>query len=286
MDPRCARRSRLRSQTASLFVATATLLVSGLARATDPFEVQVYDGTANAPGAPGLELHLNYVAIGSNVPPVSPELSLRHQAHATFEPSIGLLPWWELGGYLQTALRPDGEFDYAGVKLRSKFVTPPGWRKRWRLGINVELSLLPSTYDHDRWGNELRPIVAYEDDSWMAAVNPIIDTALAGSDFRSGPSFQPALMLLRKLDAVSFGIEYYANLGPFSGFVPWKDEEQYVYEVANLLSIPHFELNAGIGEGLSSASSALVGKMILGYVWERDTPPGRCTCAPRLPGHF
>ncbi|MGH7271657.1 MAG: hypothetical protein ACREJ3_14595, partial [Polyangiaceae bacterium] len=35
-----------------------------------------------------------------------------------------------------------------------------------------------------------------------------------------------------------------------------------------LLAIPRFELNAGIGEGLTVGSSALTAKMILGYVWE------------------
>jgi hypothetical protein len=71
---------------------------------------------------------------------------------------------------------------------------------------------------------------------------------------------------------VSFGIEYYANPGPFSGFLPWQQEEQYVYEVVNLLSVPHFELNAGVGEGLTNASNRLVFKTILGYAWEKDPP--------------
>jgi hypothetical protein len=54
------------------------------ARASDAFEIQVYDATANAPGVPEIELHLNRFAPGcySSDPP---ELPLHGQAHATFE---------------------------------------------------------------------------------------------------------------------------------------------------------------------------------------------------------
>jgi hypothetical protein len=47
------------------------------------------------------------------------------------------------------------------------------------------------------------------------------------------------------------------------------------YEVFNLLSVKHFELNAGVGEGLTDASNRLVLKTILGYSWEADPPKPR-----------
>jgi hypothetical protein len=249
------------------------VLAAPLARATDPFEIQVYDGTANAPGVPGLELHINTVPIGLKTAP-SPEYPENAQTHFTLEPSLGLFRWWELGGYFEMALRGDEAFDYAGVKLRNKFVTPPGWNAHWRLGLNIEFSLVPQTYDRGRWANELRPIVAWESTQLAFAFNPIVDTSFAGPDASAGPSLEPCVSLAYKVhEAVSFGVEYYANLGPFSsGFRPWQEEEQYVYEVVNLLSVPHFELNAGVGEGLTNASNRLVFKTILGYAWEKDPP--------------
>jgi hypothetical protein len=70
---------------------------------------------------------------------------------------------------------------------------------------------------------------------------------------------------------VSFGFEYYTNLGPFSsGFLPLREEEHYLYEVFNLLSVKRLELNAGVGEGLTAGSNRLIFKMILGYTWEKD----------------
>src|ERR1700722_557967 len=158
------------------------------ARATDPFEIQVYDGTANAPRVPGLELDTNYVVSGGTPPP-APEISEIGQTHFTLEPSLGVLPFWEVGGYFQMAVRKDGTVDYAGIKVRNKFVTPPGWHPHWRLGINVELSLLPQAYDRGRMGGELRPIAAWENESWAFAVNPIVDFEFHGADWRAGPTF-------------------------------------------------------------------------------------------------
>jgi hypothetical protein len=243
----------------------ASLGTARVAAAVDPFEIQVYDGTANAQGVPGLELHVNDWLTGHRDAATPPELPLHGQLHATLEPSYGVLPWWELGGYLQMALRDDGTFDYAGVKLRSKFVTPPDWNHRWRLGMNLELSYLPGAYDHDRWGSEIRPIVAWQSEAWLFALNPILDQPLAGSDATAGPSFEPALKFARTLGPVAAGLEYYASFGPLSAPLPWRLQEHYLYEVIDLLSVEHFELNAGLGEGLTPESAGLVVKVIIGY---------------------
>jgi len=253
---------------AAVVVLLTTLLAGRIARAGDPFEIQVYDGTANAPGVPGLELHLNDWATG-NRGATPPEAPLNGQFHATLEPSLGVTPFWELGAYLQGAVRTDdGVVDWAGAKLRSKFVTPPSWNAHWRLGMNFEVSYIPSTYDHDRWGSEIRPIVAWHDDAWLFVFNPILDQSLAGSDASQGPSFQPAVKVARTVGPVALGFEYYATLGPLTAILPWRDEEQQVFEVIDLLSVEKLEVNFGIGEGLTAASAGLVVKAIVGYSFE------------------
>ncbi|MGH7294007.1 MAG: hypothetical protein ACRELB_03690 [Polyangiaceae bacterium] len=251
------------------------------ARAGDPFEIQVYDGTADAQGVPGLELHVNDWATG-NRDAAPPEAALHGQFHATLEPSFGLTPFWEVGAYLQGAVRADdGAVDWAGVKFRSKFVTPPSWNARWRLGLNLELSYLPPTYDHDRWGSEVRPIVAWQDESWLFALNPIVDQSLAGSDASQGPSFQPALKVARTVGPVALGVEYYATLGPFTSILPWSQQQQQVFEVVDLLSVHSFELNAGVGEGLTQASAGLVFKLIVGYALDPAEPVNPARAARR-----
>jgi hypothetical protein len=271
---------------ASLPAACGTLIVvsalatAGQAAAVDPFEIQVYDGTANPPGVPGLELHLNEWATGHR-DATPPELPLHGQLHATLEPSFGVLPWWEVGGYLQTSLREDGTFDYAGVKLRSKFVTPDKKSERWRFGVNLELSILPSTYDHDRWGTEVRPIVAWQSDAWLFALNPILDQPLAGTDASQGPSFEPALKVARTIGPVALGFEYYASFGPLGAPLTWRQQEHYLYEVVDLLSVERLELDAGIGEGLTPESAGIVVKVIVGYEFETSATPSPRTASKR-----
>ncbi len=247
----------------------ASVLVSSPAMANDPFEIQVYDGTADAPGVPGLELHLNDWATGNREaqPPMAP---LNGQFHATLEPSIGVTPFWELGAYLEGAVRTDdGVASFAAVKLRSKFVTPPDWDPHWRLGVNLEVSYSLPVYDADRWGSEVRPILAWHDPDWLFAFNPILDQALAGSGAAQGPSFEPALKIARRAGPVALGIEYYATLGPLTNPLPWREQQQQIFEVVDLWSVDRLEINAGVGEGLTQASAGLVLKAIVGWEFDR-----------------
>jgi len=246
--------------------ALAVALVPAAARAVDPFEIQVYDGTADAPGVPSLELHANHVFDGVKTAE-PPELPAHHQTHLTLEPAFGVTPFFEAGAYLQTAFRADGTFDYAGSKLRAKFVTPEGWHEHVRLGANFELSILPERYDASRGGTEIRPIAAWENEHWLFAVNPILDVPLGGSDH--APEFEPAAMAKVKIaGVVAAGLEYYSSIGRITSPSAWSGQEQYVYEAVDLIWLEGVEVNAAIGEGLTRASNGLVAKMILGYAWE------------------
>jgi hypothetical protein len=263
---------------ASPLALTASILCSTTAHASDPFEIQVYDGTANPPGVFGLEDHVNYWATGNRTadPPVVP---LHGQFHMTLEPSLGVTPFWELGAYLQFSVQTDegsgGGSGWAGVKLRSKFVTPPDWDPHWRFGLNLELSYLPSAYDASRWGSEVRPIAAWHDPDWLFVVNPILDQSLASPGASLGPSFQPCAKVARTVGPVALGFEYYATFGPGIAFVPWAQESQQIFEVLDLLSVDRLEVNVGVGEGLTSASAGVVFKAIVGYEFETAPEKGK-----------
>jgi hypothetical protein len=250
-----------------LLVGAACVLMARQARAVDPFEIQVYDATINQPGAPGIELHVNSILSGLRTA-VPPELPPDHQTHFTLEPSLGLTRWWELGGYLQFALRADGNFDYAGVKLRSKLVHSPTTDNPFGVGINLEISRLPDSYDRDRWGAEIRPIATATvgGDRLFFSANPIVDLGLAGPAASVAPSFEPAATALYVVGGLcSLGLEYYANLGPIGSWLPANQQEHYLYEVANVLRWRRWEINLGVGEGLTDGSNRLVAKTIVGF---------------------
>ncbi|TMB25132.1 MAG: hypothetical protein E6J65_10730 [Deltaproteobacteria bacterium] len=207
-------------------LALLTLLAAAPVMAFDAFEIQVYDGTADQQGQAGLEVHLIRPRAGT--------------FNVTFEPSYGVLPFWELGGYLQTS---DGR--YEGAKLRTKFVIPEGWHPNWRLGLNAELARIPN----EGWGGEIRPIIAWENERFLFAANPNVGFPL---------SFDPGAMGKLKLGPIAAGIEYYASLA---------DGEHYLFQAVDLLALKDVEVNAAVGEGLTSNSQSLIFKMILGYAF-------------------
>jgi hypothetical protein len=249
----------------ALAVGAALAVAAPAARAVDPFEIQVYDGSINAPGVAGIELHANTIASGHRTA-APPELPPHHQSHFTLEPALGLTPWWEVGAYLQTSLQGGGDYRFAGVKLRSKFMWPSPPSERLRVGVNVEISRLPEAYDASRWGAEMRPIIGWTSARGKIALafNPILDVSLAGPD--RTPAFEPALSAAYVIDnLLSVGIEYYADLGPIDGWLPIEEQEHYLFEVINVLAWKGVEINLGIGEGLTAGSNDFVAKTILGF---------------------
>jgi hypothetical protein len=258
---------------ASPIAALLAGLGGPIAHAQDRFEIQVYDGTADEPGVAGLELHLNDWLTGRR-DRHPPEAALHGQFHATLEPSLGILPFWEIGAYVQFAARTDdGVFDWAGVKARSKWVTPPHWDRHARLGLNLEVSYVPSTYDMNRWGMELRPIVAWQNSDWLFALNPILEQALASPGAASGPLLSPALKVARSVGPVALGFEYFASIGPLASPMPLRAQDHEVFEVVDVTSWERFELNLGVGEGLTPASAGITVKAIFGVELETSTIP-------------
>lgn len=252
------------------------------AHAFDPFEIQVYDGSAEEPGEAALELHTNYHhAPRQHLQQLgTPELPPHQQLHFTFEPALGLTPFWEIGAYVQVTERfGDGPY-WSGAKLRSKFVVPESWHPHLRLGLNFELAAIPQRFDADRLGGEIRPIAAWAARYVHLAVNPNVEVSLAGPGFAGGPSLNPAVAAYARIpDVVELGVEYYASLGPIAGLLPVAQQEHYVFGAGNILAFAGWELNLGVGAGLTAASTDLIVKAIFGHaigrLWGPSPQPPR-----------
>jgi hypothetical protein len=248
----------------SALLLLASLLVASSAAAQDPFEIQVYDTGIDEPGHFGLELHSNYVASGLG-PSANGELGTDRVLHETLEPSFGVTEFLELGAYLQAARRSDGTIDFAGMKLRTKLVLPSSEDWPIHLGVNFELSWLPSIYDAARWGSEVRPILEWHPGPLVIDLNPILSFSWTGRD-AGVPSFEPALGIRWELDGLgAIGLEYYGGTGPLSSVPPIRDQAHYLYEQLRVLALERTEIQLKVGEGLTRGSNGLVLATILGY---------------------
>jgi hypothetical protein len=237
----------------SAFLGLSILLSSLCASAQDRFEIQVYDSEVAQAGQLGLELHTNYVFKGSRSTSPEGELATEHVLRATLEPHIGLFGWGELGAYLQSALRPGGAFDYAGVKLRFKARWPEKFfDDRLGLALNVEVSRIPRTYEASGWGTEVRPVIDLRVGPFYGSVNPIISIDLRGPA-AGHPQFQPAakLAVFVRPD-LSVGSEYYAAFGPLDALLAAGEQNHYLYGVVDFTSA-YVDFNVGLGRGFGGA---------------------------------
>ena len=265
-------------------VALPLLLASFAAAAQDRFEIQVYDSEVAEAGRFGLELHTNYVLRGSRSTSSEGELATEHVLHATLEPHLGVFGWGELGGYLQSALRPDGSFDFAGAKLRFKAKWPSKFLgDRLGLSINFELSRVPGAYEPNVWGSEIRPAVDLRVGRFYGSINPIVATDLQGAQ-AGRPQFEPAFKLaVFARPELSFGGEYYAAFGPFEGLLPAAQQNHRLYGAIDFAG-DFFDLNLGVGRGFGSAEP-WVAKAIFGihHLEQAGKGPPRKPGADRVP---
>ena len=235
--------------------ALATAALAAPAHAQDAFEIQVYNAETAAAWRPGIEIHTNWFATGSTTRSADGELPTDGVMHLTFEPHLGILSWFEVGAYFQTALRPEGSLDFGGMKFRAKARYP-----RRLLGgllglaLNVEFGFIPSTYEAHVRGSEIRPVVDLTWRRLYLSVNPILSVDLAG-DAAGHPQFEPAATAtVRVVGNLSLGVEYYGAFGPLDALLPAAEQSHRIFGVLNLDHATRslgFEFNLGVGYGLS-----------------------------------
>jgi hypothetical protein len=244
-------------------VGVVAVLAPRAARAVDPFEIQVYEGDINDPLQAGLELHSNFVARGRDAGEPG-QIGSHHQWRETLEPSFGVLPWWELGAYLQLLVEPgEGRAHFGGFKLRSKFVVPRALTGDFVVGLNMELGRGAEVYGGADWDTEFRPILVWAPPRWLFAFNPILGWAVTG-ERHAAPDFEPAAKIRRDTNlGFGVGLEYYAGLGLLSRLEPRDQQQHFVYAAFDLVDAS-FELNAAVGRGLTEASDPWTVKVILG----------------------
>jgi hypothetical protein len=240
-----------------LGVAVLLLWSVGVARAQDAFEIQVYDAETAPRGDAGFELHVNNALVGVTSTSPEGELPSQRVTHLTLEPHIGLARWCEAGGYLQAAIRPDGGFDYAGVKLRFKMRVPRRLGGLVGLALNLEVSSVPHAYEANELGSELRSIVDLAVGRFYFSINPIIGIDFEGA-LAGHPQFQPAATaLVRVLEGWQLGLEYYGAYGAIDHPAPVADEVHRLF-VVSTFEHRWFGFHVGAGYGFAAGDKWII----------------------------
>jgi len=229
------------------------------ARATD--EIQVYNAGIAAPGQFTIQQHLNYVPLGVKDPPFPGGLISNNSINGTPEFAYGVTDWWEVGLYLPFAIK-DQQFLSDAFKLRTLFVSPNAEQRNFFYGVNFEFSNTMPRFSQSRFGMEIRPIIGVRNADWEFIVNPIVDVSFG----KYGEAdFTPAARVARKLAPDTFvGLEYYADFGEIGNFARLEDQQHTLFAVTDF-KLGVFDVNFGVGYGLTPASDRWVVKSIVGY---------------------
>jgi hypothetical protein len=246
------------------------------ARATD--EIQVYNAGIAAPGQFTIQQHLNYVPLGVKDPPFPGGLISNNSINGTPEFAYGVTDWWELGLYLPFAIK-DQQFLSDSFKLRTLFVSPNADQRNFFYGINFEFSNTTPKFSQSRFGLEIRPIVGVRNADWEFIVNPIVDVSFG----RYGEAdFTPAARVARKLGQDLFvGLEYYSDFGEIGNFARLADQQHTIFAVTDF-KVGVFDVDFGVGYGLTPASDRWVVKTIIGYAF--PVPDGNSGASERATG--
>jgi hypothetical protein len=231
------------------------------AKAVD--EIQVYNASIAAPGQFTIQQHLNYVGAGLTTPPFPGGLVSNHSINGTPEFAYGVTDWWEVGLYLPFAIQ-DQQFLSDSFKLRTLFVSPNAEQRSLFYGVNFELSNSTPKFSQTRFGLEIRPIIGVRNADYEFIVNPIVDV---GFGKYGEADFAPAARVARRLDTDLFvGLEYYADFGEIGNFAKLADQQHTLFAVTDF-KLGVFDVNLGIGYGLTPASDRFVVKTIWGYAF-------------------
>ena len=228
-----------------------------------PEEIQVYLDDVTEPGRFGTDLHNNFVISGSSAPDHEGAIAPRHVYRFTPEFYYGVSKTLELGLYLLTTTSPGFVTQYEGEKVRAKYIAPHDEDHGSFWGANLEIGKTGIRVSEAPWNAELKGIYGYRADRWTFAVNSNFDWSLSGQ-VNTPVSLELDTKFAYKTDAgPQLGIETYNELGPLRDLGHINKLSQTLYGVIDT-QLGQFDLNAGIGRGLTSVSDRWVLKFIVG----------------------
>jgi len=244
----------------TLVAAVSVIAWAGVAHAqTD--EIQVYDAEIAEPGVLNLELHNNYTFDGLKTPRFPGGLVPDHTLNGVPEWAYGVTDWFEQGLYLplySDSSNLGGTLN--GFKVRELFVVPHAAEQTFFYGINFEFSYNAKYWDPNMYSSEIRPIFGWHLGKFDFIINPIFDNSWKGFN---NLDFVPSVRLAYNLSQTwAVAVEQYSDFGVIKHFLAADQQSQQLFGVVDYKGEP-FDVEAGLGFGLTGASDRLVAKLML-----------------------
>ena len=250
---------------AVLIALAALALFVPSASAQDNYEIQVYGADTVEPGHTMVELHSNFTIDGSKQV-INGLYPTNHAEHETVEITHGLSDWFEVGFYIFTSARSGQGWQWVGDHIRPRFRIPEKWH--WPVGVSLsnEVGYQRRQFSTDTWTWEMRPIVDQKVGRWYWSFNPTFDKSIHGLSQSQGFVFSPNFKFSYDFTPkIAGGLEYYGSVGPATDFLPIHQQQHQIFPAIDLNLAPQWEVNFGLGVGLTGSTDHLILKGIVGY---------------------
>ena len=250
---------------AAVFTSSFLFCRTPLAHAQENYEIQVYSYDTVEPRHTMIELHSNFTINGSKAVEDG-VLPTNHAAHETIEITRGFTDWFEIGFYIFTSERSGQGVQWVGDHIRPRVRIPKKWN--WPVGVSIsnELGYQRRKFSADTWTWEIRPIVDKQLGRWYFSLNPTFDRSFHGPSVSQGFVFSPNLKVSYDFTKkIAGGLEYYGSVGPLTDFPAINEQQHQIFPVVDLNLSPKWEINFGLGVGVTRSTDHLIFKTILGY---------------------
>jgi hypothetical protein len=235
------------------------------ARAQANYEIQIYGSELVEPGHTMVELHSNFTIDGTKNM-IDGLYPTNHAEHETVEITHGFNDWFETGFYIFTSIHEGQGWQWVGDHIRPRVRVPEKWN--WPVGVSLsnEIGYQRRQFSLDTWTWEIRPIVDQRIGRWYWSINPVLDRAWHGPDVNQGLVFSPDFKFSYDFTPqIAGGLEYYGSVGPVNAFYGIGSQQHQVFPAIDLNLAPQWEVNFGLGWGLTGSTDHLIAKLILGY---------------------
>ncbi|MHB8500006.1 MAG: hypothetical protein ACYDCG_13280 [Candidatus Acidiferrales bacterium] len=234
-------------------------------QAQDNYEIQVYGSDLVDPHHTIVELHSNFTIDGTKTfeDGLYPT---NHAEHETVEITHGFTDWLEVGFYIFTSERSGQGIQWVGDHIRPRVSIPKKWD--WPVGLSLsnEIGYQRRQFSTDTWTWEMRPIIDKQLGRWYLSFNPTFDKSLHGQTASQGFVFSPNVKFSYDFTKkITGGLEYYGSVGPATDFSPIQLQQHQILPAIDLNLSPKWEVNFGLGVGVTRSTDHLIAKMILGY---------------------
>jgi len=241
------------------------LVFAGRVSAQNLFEVQVFPDEILDRGETEVEFHSVLMPSGTRLP----DRMVDHNSHLhlSFELAHGWSDRFETGVFLETSPSlDDSHAAFTGFHFRPKFRFSEWQRFPFHVSVSLEYAFVKQPGDEDfRQALAVTPILERHLGAFEMSFNPAFDIALKGPDAGESPVFAPSAKLASRTSRIMWlGVEYYAETGPIKHFEPLSEQHHLVFPTVDIRGKSGWNLNLGVGRGLTGGSEHWVVKSIMG----------------------